>query len=45
MIECGILAIWNFAPTHLMAPDHIIIQNEDMAESLAVLSNRLAKKL
>ena len=45
MVECGILAIWNFAPTHLTAPSHIIIQNEDMAESFVVLSNRLAEKL
>jgi redox-sensing transcriptional repressor len=45
MIESGILAIWNFAPTHLLVPDHILLQNEDMAFSLARLSKHLSEKL
>lgn len=45
MIESGIRAIWNFAPTHLSVPDNIIVQNENMAASLAVLSNRLAESM
>ncbi|MEG1782071.1 MAG: redox-sensing transcriptional repressor Rex [Oscillospiraceae bacterium] len=45
LIECGVLAIWNFAPTTLQAPAHIIIQNENMAAGLAVLSNKLNKTL
>jgi redox-sensing transcriptional repressor len=45
MIEAGILAIWNFAPVKLTAPEHILIQNEDMASSLAILSKHLKKKL
>ena len=34
-------AIWNFAPTSLNVPKDIIVQNENMATSLAVLSNKL----
>ncbi len=45
LIEAGILAVWNFAPAHLDIPEHIIVKNENMASSLAVLSSNLAKKL
>lgn len=45
LVENGVLAIWNFAPTHLTVPDGIIVQNENMAASLAVLSNQLAEKI
>lgn len=41
MIAAGIKAIWNFAPTHLEVPAHILVQNENMATSLAVLSMHL----
>lgn len=41
LIDCGIKAIWNFAPTHLEVPAHILVQNENMATSLAVLSMHL----
>ena len=41
LIASGIRAIWNFAPTHLDVPGHILVQNEDMATSLAVLSMHL----
>lgn len=42
MVDCGIRAIWNFAPAHLSAPEGIHVQNEDMAVSLAVLSGHLS---
>lgn len=45
MIEGGILAIWNFAPVSLNVPEHILVQNENMASSLAVLSKHLKKKI
>lgn len=45
LVESGILAIWNFAPTHIKAPEEILVQNENMASSLAVLSNHLREKL
>ena len=41
LIGCGIKAIWNFAPTHLDVPSNILVQNENMATSLAVLSMHL----
>lgn len=41
MIACGIKAIWNFAPIHLEVPEDILVQNEDIATSLAVLSIHL----
>jgi len=44
LVDAGILAIWNFAPVHLTAPEDVIVQNENMAHSLAVLSKRLKEK-
>jgi len=41
LIKCGIKAVWNFAPVHLDVPPHILVQNENMATSLAVLSMHL----
>ena len=41
LIACGIKAVWNFAPTHLDVPANILVQNENMATSLAVLSMHL----
>lgn len=41
LIACGIKAIWNFAPVHLEVPENILVQNENMATSLAVLSMHL----
>ena len=41
LIAGGIKAIWNFAPTHLRVPENILVQNENMATSLAVLSMHL----
>ena len=45
LIACGIKAIWNFVPTHLDVPDHILVQNENMATSLAVLSMHLKAQI
>ncbi|MDR2772979.1 MAG: redox-sensing transcriptional repressor Rex [Elusimicrobiota bacterium] len=41
MIENDIAAIWNFANVILKGPSHILIHNENMAVSLAALSNHL----
>ncbi len=43
MCGSGIRAIWNFAPTHLTAGKDILIQNENMAASLALLSAHLSE--
>lgn len=45
LVDSGILAIWNFAPVHLKAPENILVQSENMASSLALLSNHLREKL
>lgn len=45
LIENGIRAIWNFAPTHLNVPDGILVQNENMAASLALLSKHLTENM
>lgn len=45
LVESDIQAIWNFAPVHLLVPDGILVQNENMASSLALLSNHLREEL
>jgi redox-sensing transcriptional repressor len=45
LVKSGIRAIWNFAPTHLKAPEDVLVQNENMAAQLALLSRHLAEKL
>ena len=45
LIDCGIKAIWNFAPVHLEVPPHILVQSENMATSLAVLSMHLQAQI
>ena len=37
LVECGIGAIWNFAPVQLTVPDHVVVQNENLAVSLTSL--------
>ena len=45
LISCGIKAIWNFAPVHLDVPPNLLVQNENMATSLAVLSMHLQAQM
>lgn len=45
LIANGIKAIWNFAPTHLDVPAGILVQYENMATSLAVLSKHLSAQI
>ncbi len=40
----GVLAVWNFANAHLHVPQGILVQNENMAVSLALLSNHLREQ-
>ena len=44
MIENGISAIWNFSPVILNVPEGILLQQENLALSLAHLNNQLANK-
>lgn len=45
LIRCGIKAVWNFAPVHLDVPSNILVQNENMATSLALLSVHLQAQI
>ena len=45
LVEAGVRAIWNFAPTVLRVPEGILVQNENMASSLALLCNHLSQRL
>ena len=45
LIAGGIKAIWTFAPTHLEVPGNILVQYENMATSLAVLSVHLQAQI
>ena len=43
MVKSGITAIWNFAPCKLNVPVGTLLQNENLALSLAHLNNQLCK--
>ncbi|MDR2611835.1 MAG: redox-sensing transcriptional repressor Rex [Deltaproteobacteria bacterium] len=45
LLEGGVLAVWNFAPVTLRAPDTVVVRNEDMGASLALLMNNLKEKV
>jgi redox-sensing transcriptional repressor len=42
LVAIGILVVWNFAPVLLNVPAHVLVQNENTAVSLAMLSKHLA---
>ena len=44
LVNAGVQAIWNFAPIILKEKEGVIIQTENMASSLAVLSRHLESK-
>ena len=41
LVASGIRALWNFAPTRLSVPPHVLVQNENLLASLSVLSSQL----
>ncbi len=43
MVQSGITAIWNFAPCKLQVPTGVLLQNENLALSLAHLRNQLLR--
>jgi redox-sensing transcriptional repressor len=45
LVDSGILAIWNFAPVHLQVPQQVVVKNENLGSSLAILSNYLVEKI
>ncbi len=44
-IKAGAKGIWNFAPAHIDVPGNVVIENVNLASSLAVLSHRLNQVL
>ena len=45
MVRSGIKAIWNFAPVSLRLPSDVIVQDEDLYNSLAALTYKLAVQI
>jgi len=45
MIDCGIRAVMNFAPIHLTAKKNVLVKNENIAISLALLAKRYTEQL
>ena len=41
LVKVGIKAIWNFVPTLLNVSDDIVVENVNLASSLAILSHKL----
>jgi redox-sensing transcriptional repressor len=44
LVSGGVQAIWNFAPTALNLPDKILVKNENLAASLAALTEELRRR-
>jgi redox-sensing transcriptional repressor len=44
MVRCGIKAIWNFAFVPLKVPEDVLVKNENLPSSLAVLAHKLAMR-
>lgn len=42
--KAGIQAIWNFSPINLDISENVVVENVNLASSLAVLSHKLQKK-
>jgi redox-sensing transcriptional repressor len=44
LVNAGVKGIWNFTSAILKVSDDIIVLNENLASSMAVLSNKLKEK-
>ena len=44
LVLSGVTAIWNFAPVNLKVPDHVIVQSENLADSLTALRVQMRKQ-
>ena len=42
LVEAGVKAIWNFAPTRLYVPDEVVVRNEDLAVGIVSLIYHLS---
>lgn len=45
LVKCGIKAVWNFSQASLKLPEEIIVQDENIAASLAELSGKLKNRI
>lgn len=45
LVDGGVKAIWNFAPVHIKAPEGVLVHNENMAASVAILSKHLRENI
>lgn len=45
LVKSGIEAIWNFAPCALKVPEGVLLQQENLALSLAYLNNQIGKSI
>ena len=43
LVPAGIKGIWNFSPIQLSVPSGVVVQNVDLAQSLAVLSHTIMR--
>ena len=44
LADAGMMAFWNFSGHALKLPEPLIVQNEDLADSLAVLSHKVIQQ-
>jgi redox-sensing transcriptional repressor len=44
LVENGVRAIWNFAPTDLIVPDEVVVENVHLSDSLLTLAYLLKDK-
>lgn len=44
LVKAGIKAIWNYAPVSLTVDDSVVVENVNLASSLAILSHKLINK-
>ena len=44
LVECGVKAIWNFAPVQLSVPSSVSVQQEDIASGLAELCAKIKSR-
>ncbi|MBR5900291.1 MAG: redox-sensing transcriptional repressor Rex [Clostridia bacterium] len=44
LVKAGVEGIWNFSPAHITAKKDVVIRNENLAASLAILSRQMEDK-
>lgn len=44
LVKLGVEGIWNFTPVHLTVPEHVVLQNEYLALSIAKLRMQMKEK-